>query len=308
MTAIFFHTMLPLSIPIGAVGIFLHYWSNKVSTSSLYKVLADRLCSWEEIECQIKCQAWWLSSSPTWSLILLSCGLLTRSLYSVASIAMFSISLTWSRSSLLSQELVLQSYSLSSLWEPWSTTAFRITEQRPTRPMTKSWMILSLITILKIPSQRTRACLERWRRDSPHQISVRKRRRIFNSRCRLFSKDPLYKRSHSIQCKSRPCILKCSRWPLQESWLSKCQWWWEVSRWQLPAVTVLFMGKLNTVACKWHHMEDMPKLIMLIHMAMGRLKLTAVLTEVQHMVLSMVYSKLLMEVVMHKLQLCLLTW
>lgn len=30
MTAVFFHTMLPLSIPIGTVGLFLHYWSNKV--------------------------------------------------------------------------------------------------------------------------------------------------------------------------------------------------------------------------------------------------------------------------------------
>lgn len=30
MTAVFFHTMLPLSIPIGTVGLFLHYWSNKI--------------------------------------------------------------------------------------------------------------------------------------------------------------------------------------------------------------------------------------------------------------------------------------
>jgi len=30
MTAVFFHTMLPLSIPIGCAGIFFHYWSNKV--------------------------------------------------------------------------------------------------------------------------------------------------------------------------------------------------------------------------------------------------------------------------------------
>ena len=30
MSAIFFHSMLPLAIPIACVGLFANYWSNKV--------------------------------------------------------------------------------------------------------------------------------------------------------------------------------------------------------------------------------------------------------------------------------------
>jgi len=30
MSAIFFHSMLPLAIPIACVGLFANYWANKV--------------------------------------------------------------------------------------------------------------------------------------------------------------------------------------------------------------------------------------------------------------------------------------
>lgn len=30
MSAIFFHSMLPLAVPIACVGLFMNYWANKV--------------------------------------------------------------------------------------------------------------------------------------------------------------------------------------------------------------------------------------------------------------------------------------
>ena len=208
MSAIFFHSMLPLAVPIACVGLFMNYWANKVP---LWCINICSMSSSDATACQTRCQVSWPNSSPTSSPLLLSCGPSTQSSCSASSTERSSTLKALSRSDPpLPASFSPSSFCLSQLG-PWSTIASRTTLLRPRRHMMKLSLISSLTTIARTRWASLRAWSGSCRRGSHQLTSPRNRKLPFSHSCRLLRLKMLCLTSPSTRCRSRPCTPRCKQ-------------------------------------------------------------------------------------------------